>query len=78
MCPHYSEQCDARDTLGANTYSSMRRKDNDKARALYYPNDPFRVNVSDDQEWRQVHINSKNGTVCSYKFENAGADSNIY
>lgn len=78
MCPHFTDQCDARGTLGANSYSSVRRKDTEMAEAKYYLNDPYRVNVSDDEEWKQVHINSQNGTVCSYKFEYSKADSNIY
>lgn len=78
MCPHYPEQCDSRDTLKANSYSSMRIKQSEMAEAEYYPNDPYRVNVSDDQQWKQVKIDSRNGTVCSYKFEYPRSESNIY
>ena len=41
-------------------------------------NEPYRVNLTDDGEWYKMNVNSKNGTVCSYKLQYPNRQTNIY
>lgn len=52
MCPHYADQCDARDALLGNSYGSKRSAAQDAAEAEFFSNGPQRVNISDDEEWQ--------------------------
>jgi len=36
--------------------------------------------IIDDSYWRRIHVDSEDGTVCSYRFENVDSDvqNNVY
>lgn len=78
MCPHYSDQCDAKNTLLSNSYGSERTETAEIARAEYFTNAPYKVNLTDNENWKHLEINSNNGTVCSYKFQYPHSHTNIY
>ena len=41
-------------------------------------NEPYRVNLTDNDAWKSLAIKSVNGTVCSYKFQNFESNYNVY
>ena len=78
LCPHIPSQCDAKDTILANTYSSKQQKEKDIEKTNYFTNQPYRVNLTDNAVWSKLKINSTKGTVCSYKFDYQDSMENIY
>lgn len=44
----------------------------------YNVNKPLDILLSDDAKWIEVNVDSKNSTVCSYRFQNENSVSNVY
>lgn len=78
MCPHIPSQCDAKDTILSNTYNNFVTKEKEIEHINYFTNQPYRVSLSDNGEWKKININSVDGTVCSYEFNHVQSANNVY
>ena len=77
-CPHFSDQCDSNNVLKGNVWGNLSAEIKDVEQSQYNINKPLDILLSDDASWVGINVDSKNSTICSYKFQNDNSKSNVY
>ena len=77
-CPHFYDQCDSGSVLKKNVWGNLSAELSDIEQSQFHINKPLDILVSDDSSWVGLNVDSKNSTVCSYRFVNDNSVSNVY